>query len=83
MLGFQFAGVLERPHVTIGVAKGVAKELRLHTVQGVNFDESIARRFRMALLDEMRPHTVQFSIPTCTGLLSKPESGTFKYAVAK
>jgi hypothetical protein len=34
----QFAAVQARPLVTIGVAKGVAKGLSLHTVQKVSFD---------------------------------------------
>jgi hypothetical protein len=37
-LGFQFTGVQVQPHVIAGVAKDVAKELRLHTVQGVSFN---------------------------------------------
>jgi hypothetical protein len=35
LLAKQFAAVQARPLVTIGVAKGVAKGLPLHTVQGV------------------------------------------------
>jgi hypothetical protein len=34
-LEFQFADVQARPHVTFGVAKGVAKETPLHIVQSV------------------------------------------------
>jgi hypothetical protein len=47
------------PHVIVDVAKGVSKGLYLRTVQGVSFATSIPRRFRSALLKELRLQMVQ------------------------
>jgi hypothetical protein len=52
--------------VIVDVAKGVAKELPLHTVQRVGFDAPILGQFRSVLLKEMPQemdlHAVQFSM---------------------
>jgi hypothetical protein len=37
IFGMQFADVRLRPHVIVGVAKGVAKGMNLHIVQGVRY----------------------------------------------